>query len=59
MTFTDSGSGLVTSRKSLQKLVALVQEYQVAEVVVTFSDRFTRFGLSYLTVQVLAAAEES
>ncbi len=50
----------MTSRKSLQKLVALVQEYQVAEVVVTFSDRFTRFGLSYLTVQVLAeAAEES
>jgi putative resolvase len=26
-----------------------VQDYQVAEVVVTFSDRLTRFGLEYLT----------
>ncbi len=37
-----------TERKSLQRLLALVQDYQVAEVVVTFSDRLTRFGLSYL-----------
>jgi len=49
MTLTDIGSGLNTERKSLQKLLALVQDYQVAEVVVTFSDRLTRFGLSYLT----------
>jgi len=48
MTLTDIGSGLNTERKSLQKLLALVQDYQVAEVVVTFSDRLTRFGLSYL-----------
>ena len=34
-------------RKNLQRLLALVQDYQVAEVVVTFSDRLTRFGLSY------------
>ena len=47
-TFTDFGSGLNTERKSLQRLLALVQDYQVAEVVVTCSDRLTRFGLSYL-----------
>jgi putative resolvase len=48
MTLTDIGSGLNTERKSLQRLLTLVQDYQVAEVVVTFSDRLTRFGLSYL-----------
>src|SRR5437870_2696200 len=48
MTLTDIGSGLDTERKNLQRLLALVQDYQVAEVVVTFSDRLTRFGLSYL-----------
>ena len=48
LTLTDIGSGLDTERKGLQKLLALVQDYQVAEVAVTFSDRLTRFGLSYL-----------
>jgi putative resolvase len=48
MTLTESGSSLNTERKNLQRLLALVQEYQVAEVVVTFSDRLTRFGLAYL-----------
>jgi len=45
---TDIGSGLNTERKNLHRLLALVQDYQVAEVVVTFSDRLTRFGLAYL-----------
>jgi putative resolvase len=48
MTLTDIGSALNTERKNLQRLLALVQDYQVAEVVVTCSDRLTRFGLSYL-----------
>jgi putative resolvase len=48
LTLTDIGSGLNTERKGLQKLLALVQDYQVAEVVVTFSDRLTRFGLTYV-----------
>jgi len=48
LTLTDMGSGLNTERKNLQRLLTLVQDYQVAEVVVTFSDRLTRFGLSYL-----------
>ena len=50
LTLTDIGSGLNTERKSLQKLLAQVQDYQVAEVVVTFADRLTRFGLSYLRI---------
>lgn len=49
LVLTDIGSGLKTDRKGLLKLLALVQDYQVAEVVVTFADRLTRFGLSYLT----------
>ena len=48
LTLTDIGLGLDTERKNLQRLLTLVQDYQVAEVVVTFSDRLTRFGLSYL-----------
>ena len=48
MILTDIGSGLNTERKNLHRLLALVQEYQVAEVVVTCSDRLTRFGLAYL-----------
>ena len=48
MILTDIGSGLNTERKNLHRLLALVQDYQVAEVVVTFSDRLTRFGLAYL-----------
>ena len=48
LTLTDIGSGLNTERKNLQRLLSLVQDYQVAEVVVTYSDRLTRFGLSYL-----------
>jgi putative resolvase len=50
LTLTDIGSGLNTERKSFQKLLALVQDYQVAEVVVTCADRLTRFGLSYLRI---------
>lgn len=67
LTLTDIGSGLNTERKNLQKLLAMVQDYQVAEVIVTFSDRLTRFGLSYLlllfsgygvTLTVLSSDEE-
>lgn len=46
---SDVGSGLNSNRKGLQKVLALVQDYQVSEVVVTCSDRLTRFGLEYLT----------
>ena len=67
MTLTDIGSGLNTERKSLQRLLTLVQDYQVAEVVVSIIDRLSRFRLSYLlalyagfgvTLTVLHADEE-
>jgi putative resolvase len=45
---TDSGAGLNTERRQLVKVLAMVQDYQVAEIVGTFSDRLTRCGLSYL-----------
>jgi putative resolvase len=48
LTLTAIGSGLNTERRHLVKLLAMVQDYQVAEIAVTFSDRLTRFGLSYL-----------
>lgn len=48
LTLTDIGSGLNSERRNLVKLLALVQDYQVAEVVATYSDRLTRFGLAYL-----------
>jgi putative resolvase len=48
LTLTDIGSGLEPTRKSLQKLLSMVQDYQESEVVVTLSDRLTRFGLEYL-----------
>jgi putative resolvase len=67
MTLTDIGSGLGSERKNLQRVLALVQDSQVAEVVVTFSDRLTRFGHTFLhalfsgdgvTLTVLHADEE-
>ena len=50
LTLTDIGSGLKADRKSLLKLMSLVQADHVAEVVVTYADRLTRFGLEYLTL---------
>src|SRR5436305_8566985 len=46
----DIGSGLKASRKHLQRLLKLVIEDQVAEIVVTYADRLTRFGQEYLQV---------
>jgi putative resolvase len=48
LVLSDIGSGLSTTRPGLQKLIRLVQEKQVSEVVVTFPDRLTRFGFEYL-----------
>src|SRR2546421_3912763 len=47
----DIGSGLKAARKHLQRLLKLVIEDQVAEIVVTYySDRLTRFGQEFLQV---------
>lgn len=47
LVLSDIGSGLSTSRPGLARLISLVQEGQVSEVVVTFPDRLTRFGFEY------------
>lgn len=50
LVLADIGSGLKASRRQLQQLLKLVRENQVAEVVVTYPDRLTRFGQEYLQV---------
>jgi putative resolvase len=45
---SDIGSGLSATRRHLQRLLKLVREDQVAEIVVTYPDRLTRFGQEYL-----------
>lgn len=47
---SDIGSGLKADRKQLRRMLSMVQNDQVAEVVVTYADRLTRFGLEYLTL---------
>jgi putative resolvase len=49
LTLSDIGSGLNTERKALVRLMEMVQRDEVEEVVVTYADRLTRFGLEYLT----------
>jgi len=46
----DIGSGLSATRRHLQRLLRLVREDRVAEIVVTYPDRLTRFGHEYLQV---------
>jgi putative resolvase len=46
----DIGSGLSATRRQFQRLLQLVREDQVAEIVVTYPDRLTRFGQEYLQV---------
>ena len=45
---SEIGSGLNASRRHLQRLLKLVCEDAVAEVVITYEDRLTRFGQEYL-----------
>ena len=44
----DIASGLKEDRKGLKKLIDLARERQIDAVVVTYKDRLTRFGFSYL-----------
>jgi DNA binding domain, excisionase family len=50
LVLSDIGSGLSATRRQLQRLLRLVREDQVAEIVVTYPDRLTRFGQEYLQV---------
>jgi putative resolvase len=48
LVLSDIGSGLKASRRHLQRLLKLICEDKVAEVVITYEDRLTRFGQEYL-----------
>lgn len=48
LTLADIGSGLKATRRQLQRLLTLVCEQRVGEVVITYEDRLTRFGQPYL-----------
>jgi excisionase family DNA binding protein len=48
LVLSDIGSGLSATRRHLQRLLRLVRADQVAEIVVTYPDRLTRFGQDYL-----------
>lgn len=48
LVLSDIGSGLSATRKHLSRLLKMVCEDRVGEVVVTYGDRLTRFGQEYL-----------
>ena len=48
LVLSEIGSGLKASRRQLQRLLKLVCEDKVAEVVITYEDRLTRFGQEFL-----------
>jgi putative resolvase len=50
LVLSDSGSGLKAKRKHLQQLLKMVMEDEIAEIVITYPDRLTRFGQEYLQV---------
>src|SRR5258707_8299376 len=67
LVLADIGSGLKAGRRHLQRLLKLVCEDKVAEVVITYEDRLTRFGQEFLetlfacfdvTLTVLEPGEE-
>jgi putative resolvase len=45
---SDIGSGLKANRTQLQRMLKMVCEDRVSEVVITYADRLTRFGQEYL-----------
>jgi putative resolvase len=47
-TYTDVGSGLNEDRRGLDALLDDVQEADYGRILVTYEDRLTRFGFSYL-----------
>ena len=53
---SDIGSGLNANRKGLQRLIKLAQERRIVEVVVTYPDRLSRFGVEYLEALLLTCS---
>ena len=50
LVLSDIGSGLKAKRTHLQQLLKMVMEDEIAEIVITYPDRLTRFGQEYLQV---------
>lgn len=46
--YTDTGSGLNENRKGLWKLIHDAEEGKIDHIYITYQDRLTRFGYSYL-----------
>lgn len=44
----DSGSGLNEHRKGLNKLIKLARNNEITDIAITYQDRLTRFGYTYL-----------
>jgi putative resolvase len=53
---SDIGSGLNARRKGLQRLLQQAQERRIVEVVVTYRDRLSRFGVDYLEALFLTCS---
>ena len=63
---TDIGSGLNDNRKSLSKVIDMVQKGEVNRIFVLYKDRLTRFGFKYLeqicafhNVQIIVVSDET
>ncbi len=52
----DIGSGLNARRKGLQRVIQQAQERRIVEVVVTYRDRLSRFGVEYLEALFLTCS---
>ena len=63
---SDVGSGLNDNRKSLSKLIDMVQKDEVNRIFVLYKDRLTRFGFKYLEqicafhhVEIIVVSDET
>jgi hypothetical protein len=45
--FTDIGSGINYNRKNFNRILELVEDGEVAEIYLTYKDRFVRFGFDW------------
>lgn len=48
--FTDIGSGMNYNRKNFNRILELVEDGEIAEIYVTYKDRFVRFGFDWFNI---------
>ncbi len=56
MVISDIGSGLNPNRRGLQRVIDQAQKRRIVEVVVTYRDRLSRFGVEYLEALFLTCS---